>query len=46
MSLYTCYYTICWTYWYKLQIKWDYKKEEKEMKHTAIETQLGEISQL
>jgi hypothetical protein len=26
MPLYTRFYTICWMYWYRLQIKWDYKK--------------------
>jgi hypothetical protein len=25
MPLYTCYYTICCMYWYRLQIKWDLK---------------------
>jgi hypothetical protein len=26
MPLYTSFYTICWMYWYRLQIKCDYKK--------------------
>jgi hypothetical protein len=21
-----CFYTVCWMYWYRLQIKWDYRK--------------------
>jgi hypothetical protein len=25
MPLYTCFYTICWMYWHRLQIKWKIK---------------------
>jgi hypothetical protein len=26
------FYTICWMYWYRLQIKWDYKKKDYMLK--------------
>jgi hypothetical protein len=29
-------YTICWMYWYRLQIKWDYKKEKTSSNHVCV----------